>query len=172
MPPGATPPGATPVGRVLGAFGLRGEAKVAPIDASDFREGLVVDVIGADGAQRRMTVTAVRPHKNQLLVRFEGLSDAAQVEALRGALLVALESQLPPLQPGVYRDKVLIGMRVNDARLGSLGDVREVLHYPHADMLVVGERSLMIPMLAAYGMVIDVDARTIATDLPPGFEDL
>jgi len=47
-----------------------------------------------------------------------------------------------------------------------------VLHYPHADMLVVGERELLVPMLAAYGVKVDVATATILTSLPEGFEEL
>ncbi|HXW76551.1 MAG TPA: hypothetical protein VEJ20_04000, partial [Candidatus Eremiobacteraceae bacterium] len=59
-----------------------------------------------------------------------------------------------------------------DGRMGSLGTVRDVLHYPHADMLVVGERGRLVPMLRAYGVRIDRAAATIETALPEGFEEL
>jgi len=76
------------------------------------------------------------------------------------------------LPPNTYRDEDLIGMRVTDARLGDLGQVNAIAHYPHADMLVVGERSLLVPMLAAYGVAVDAASRAISTSLPLGFEDL
>jgi ribosomal 30S subunit maturation factor RimM len=39
-------------------------------------------------------------------------------------------------------------------------------------MLVVGPKRVLIPMLAAYGLRVDRAARTIATKLPDGFEEL
>ncbi len=160
------------MGRIAGAFGLRGEVKVVANDPSDVRAGLTVVALLPDGSQRELTIRTVREQKRRLLVRFAGIDGADQAAALRGSTVLALVADLPPLPAGTYRDEDLIGMRVVDARLGPLGVVTAVAHYPHADMLVVGERSLLIPMLVAYSMKVDEPARTISTSLPDGFEDL
>ena len=160
------------VGRVVGAFGLRGETKVVATDPADIRDGLVVTARWPDGTERSLTIASSRLHRNRLLVRFAHIDDATAVEALLGVLLFAKVADLPPLPTGTYRDEDLIGMHVTDARLGALGDVRDVLHYPHADMLVVGDRSMLVPMLAAYQMKIDRDSSTISTALPEGFEEI
>lgn len=164
--------GCTSIGYVVGAFGLHGEVKVATNDPADFRIGLTLDGRIPGGASHRLIVEALRPHQNRLLVRFAGVTDANQADALRGAQLVAQIAELPPLPAGTYRDQDLVGMHVRDSRLGELGDVKEVLHYPHADMLVVGDRALLVPMLAAYAVAIDTASATISTMLPDGFEDL
>lgn len=168
--------GRTVIGSVAGTFGLGGEVKVATSDPSDFRPGLAViahiDRRGGARSQRDLIVAAVRPHQDRLLVRFEGIDDASGADSLRGARLSARVADLPPLPPGSYRDEDLIGMRVVDTRLGDLGAVASVAHYPHADMLVVGDRRLLVPLLAAYGVRIDAAASTISTSLPEGFEDL
>jgi len=160
------------IGRVAGPFGLRGEAKVNAGDPGDFRDGMHVNARLADGSHRELMVTSVRPHKNRLLVHFDGVADPEAVERLRGAVLLADRADLPPLPKGAFRDEDLLGMSVVDVRLGPLGAVTDVVHYPHADMLVVGERSILVPMLGAYDVVVDEAARTIATALPAGFEDL
>jgi 16S rRNA processing protein RimM len=160
------------VGRVIGSFGLRGEAKVAASDIADFRPNLAVTALLADGSERGLAIQSIRKHKNRLLVRFAGFEGRDAIEALRGAALYAARADLPPLPPGTFRDEELIGMRVVDSRLGDLGVVCDVRHYPHADMLVVGERALLVPAIAAYGVVIDAASRTIASSLPDGFEDL
>jgi 16S rRNA processing protein RimM len=170
------------IGRIAGTFGLRGEVKVDTTDPSDFRPGLSVRVTRSGSSEARqepggddgrdMVIAAVRPHQRRLLVRFEGIDDATSAQALHGADLSALKSDLPGLPPNTYRDEDLIGMCVTDARLGGLGAVTSIAHYPHADMLVVGDRSLLIPLLAVYGVEIDVAAGSISTSLPDGFEDL
>ena len=160
------------VGRVLGAFGLRGDAKVATADASELREGLIVAARRPGAPERLLTIAHVRPRNGGVLVRFATIADVDAVRALVGAVLVAKKADLPSLPPGTFRDADLIGMRVTDARLGPLGDVRDVLHYPQADMLVVGERRMLIPMLSAYGVTIDADAASIETALPDGFEEI
>ena len=160
------------IGRVVGAFGLRGETKVVATDPADFHDGLDVTARWPDETQRPLTIQSFRVHKNRLLVRFKDVDDASAAEALRGALLLARTADLPPLPDDTYRDEDLVGMRVTDARLGLLGDVRDVLHYPHADMLVVGERSMLVPMLAAYEVKINRESATISTVLPEGFEEI
>ena len=157
------------IGRVAGTFGLRGEVKVVTSDPSDFRPGLSVRASRND---RDLVIAAIRPHKERLLVLFEGVEDATAAEALNGAALSARLGDLPDLPPNTYRDEDLIGMRVTDTRLGDLGSVSSIAHYPHADMLVVGDRSFLVPMMAVYGVVIDVASKSISTSLPPGFEDL
>jgi 16S rRNA processing protein RimM len=151
---------------------LHGEVKVATNDPADFRVGLALDARMPGGALRHLIVESMRPHQNRLLVRFAGVTDAEHADTLRGAQLTALAADLPPLPDGTFRDEDLVGMHVHDSRLGALGDVTEVLHYPHADMLVVGDRELLVPMLAAYGVAIDKASATISTALPDGFEDL
>jgi len=159
------------VGRVLGAFGVRGEAKVAA-DAADLRAGLRVTVRDAGGAERELTIESIRPHQRHLVVKFAGFENPEAVGVLHGADLLAARDLLPALAPNVFRTEDLIGMRVTDVRLGDLGGVRDVVRYPQADMLVVGEKQLMIPMLAAYAVVVDVAQRSISCRLPDGFEDL
>lgn len=161
------------IGRIAGTFGLRGEVKVTSADPSDLHPGLAcVATHGRRGVERALRIAAVRPHQDRLVVRFEGIGDATAAQALTGAELTAFVADLPPLPVGTYRDDDLVGMRVRDARLGDLGEVTSVAHYPHADMLVVGERGLLVPLLAAYGVAIDAGARRIATSLPDGYEDL
>jgi 16S rRNA processing protein RimM len=160
------------IGKVLGPFGLRGEAKVHAGDPADIRDGMQIKARLPDGSHRALVVASARPHKNRLLVHFEGIADPETVDHLRGAVLLAERAVLPPLPDGAFRDEDLLGMSVVDARLGPIGEVTDVLHYPHADMLVVGARSMLVPMIAAYGVVVDEPARTIATTLPAGFEDL
>jgi len=167
------------IGRVAGIFGLRGEVKVVTSDPSDFRPGLSVcathrkpSEARQEPAARELTIAAIRPHKERLLVHFEGIDDATAAEELQGSELSARITDLPDLPSNTYRDQDLIGMRVSDARLGDLGIVTSIAHYPHADMLVVGERALLVPMIAAYSVKIDVASSTISTSLPEGFEDL
>jgi ribosomal 30S subunit maturation factor RimM len=56
--------------------------------------------------------------------------------------------------------------------LGELGKVKELRRYPSCDMLVVGEKKLLVPMLHAYRFEIDPAAGEIRVSLPAGFEEL
>lgn len=158
------------LGRIAGAFGLRGDVKVQSSDPADFVAGLRLVARTPAGVEREMVIEAVRVHKGDALLRFPDVRDATAADDLRGVVLLACRDDLAPLAPDVYRDSDLIGMHVVDERLGDLGAVESVRHYPGADMLVVG--SAIIPMLNAFEVRIDVAAKRISVRLPEGFEDL
>lgn len=159
------------VGRVVGVFGLRGDVKVAA-SVFELQPGVRVTAYDAAGAQRELRVKTVRPATGHLRVLFEGIDDATAAEGLRGMTLHASAAELPPLPANAYREADLVGMHVTDARLGALGEVVGIAHYPGADMLVVGPKRVLIPMLEAYGVEVDKAAKTIRTALPTGFEQL
>jgi len=156
---------------VVGVFGLRGDVKVAA-SLFEVQPGVRVTARDDKGAERELIVSVVRPAKGHLRVLFEGVADANAAEALRGMTLHAPLSALPALPANAYREAELVGMRVMDARLGELGQVVGIAHYPGSDMLVVGPKRLLVPMLEAYGVRVDRASRTILTALPIGFEEL
>ena len=158
------------VGRVVGVFGLRGDVKVAA-SVFELQPGVRVKARGS-GIERELLVKTVRPAKGHVRVLFEGLSDATAAEALRGMTLHAPAADLPPLPANAYRESELVGMHVTDAVLGPLGSVVGIAHYPGNDMLVIGPKRVLVPMLEAYGVRIDRASRTITTSLPAGFEEL
>jgi 16S rRNA processing protein RimM len=159
------------VGRVIGVFGLRGDVKVAA-SALALVAGLPIVAIDASGARRELRVSLVRPAHGHLRVRFEGIEDATAAQLLRGATLQAQIADLPALPDDAYRESELIGMQVHDASMGAMGDVVGVAHYPGSDMLIVGPKRTLVPLLKAYGVVIDRASETINITLPPGFEEI
>lgn len=159
------------IGHVIGVHGVRGELKVAA-SADELRSGLSVTVRRAGRADVALRVETVRAGARHLLVRIAGLNDTDTAADFRGAALYAAPEDLPALAPLEYRVDELVGMTVVDESMGNLGEVVEIARYPACDMLLVGRRRLMVPLLTAYGVHIDRGARTIATALPPGYEDL
>ena len=63
-------------------------------------------------------------------------------------------------------------MIVFDSKLGEIGAVVGIAHYPGSDMLIVGPKRVLLPMLEAYHMRVDRAARQITTTLPDGFTEL
>jgi 16S rRNA processing protein RimM len=160
------------VGRILGAFGLRGEVKIAAADPSALRAGLRIGLRDTSGVESGAIVETVRPHKNYLVVRLRALDDPDAARGLSGATVTMAQRDLPELPPHAYRRGKLVGLQVVDGRRGALGPVVEIRRYPSCDMLVVGAAQLLVPMLHAYRVEVDVAAGEIRVDLPPGFEEL
>ncbi|MDQ2818678.1 MAG: ribosome maturation factor RimM [Candidatus Eremiobacteraeota bacterium] len=166
------PAGCISIGRIVGAFGLRGTVKVVAFDPTDLRYGLVVNARFGHGIAQTLEVAEVKRQRGGLLVRFRGVEDVCSAQELRGCELFCPASVLGSLGPHTYRDRELIGLEVSDARLGSLGKVGEVMHYPSSDVVIVGARRIMVPLLTAYGVRIDLTGGRITTRLPAGFEDI
>jgi 16S rRNA processing protein RimM len=151
--------------------GLQGDCKVAG-PSEHFRPGLKLIARRTGKADASLSVERAGEQRGHVRVRFHDVGDATAAQSLRGAALYADIQQLPQLQDGQYRVDELLGMSVIDDNLGDLGAVVDVAKYPSCDMLFIGATRRMVPLLAAYGVQVDRDARTISTALPPGFDDI
>lgn len=155
-----------PVGRIAGAFGIRGEMKCDPTTAGRivFSAGTILRCqVGAVWSTLR--IVGVRPHQGRLLIRGEGIDDATAAKAYAGAVLYAPREQLD-VAPDEYLDADLIGCRVIGVDGTTYGAVEAVEHFPSSDMLVVA--STLVPLVRAYVHSIDVDGRQIVIDPPAG----
>lgn len=129
------------------------------------RPGLHVRLDGVSAA-RALEVVATRRQNTLVLVRFEGV-DATGADSLIGAR-VFVEREQVPLAEDEYFDADLLGCRVVDTNGNDIGDVVDLLHYPAQDLLVVGTRRTLIPMVGAFIRGIDVGAKRIDVELPEG----
>jgi 16S rRNA processing protein RimM len=161
---------------VAGVFGLRGELKIAPSRIGDdaLAAGVEVRATLADGSVRALRVRALRRHQGRPLVTFDGVDDATAAQAFVGATL-AIDRRDVALDDGEYFDDDLVGCALVDARGELLADVVAVEHYPAQDVLLVtlprGAGRAMVPLVRAFVKGIDVRARRISVELPPGLLD-
>jgi 16S rRNA processing protein RimM len=159
-------------GRVAGVFGLRGELKVAASRIGDdaLRDGMDVRAVLRDGTSRNLRIRALRRHQGRPLVSFEGVDDANAAEALVGATL-AIDREDVELARDEYFDEDLVGCSLVDANGAVLGEVVAVEHYPAQDVLLVGARRAMVPLVRAFVKRVDVKAKRILVELPAGLLD-
>lgn len=157
------------VGQVTKAHGVRGE--VAVRNRSDNPERWVpgATVFAPDG--RELTVRAVRPHGERLLVTFAQIDDRDAAEALRGAELTVPGTWLPDLGDGEWWPHDLEGCAVvtDDGRI--VGTIREVEFNPANDLWVAVDadgRETLVPALASILVDVDVDAKRVVVRAVPG----
>jgi 16S rRNA processing protein RimM len=166
------------VGRVAKAHGVTGELAVeVRTDEPSSRFAVDATVIAQlrDQTRRPLTVSAARPHSGRLLVRFAEVDTRDAAETLRGALLLVDAANLPPPDdPDEFYDHQLEGL---GAVLGDgtpVGSVREVMHGPGGELLVL-ERpdgaEVLVPFVRAIVPEVDVAARRIVIDPPEGLLD-
>jgi 16S rRNA processing protein RimM len=138
------------VGRVVRAHGVHGEVAVRSLTERPerFSDGSTLRL--EDG--RTLTVERTRPHRNDLLVKFEELPDRTAAEGLRGEVLLAAPPEEPPAEGWWVHEVVGWEVATEDGR--ALGQVREVLANPANDVWVT-DRGAMIP--AVREVILQVD---------------
>ena len=171
LPP--PPQGMVLLGRVLGAFGVRGELKIESFTEPKaailrYLPWLLRDV---RGNQRELGDVRGRDTNKGPVATLPEVADRDAAEALRGTEIWVPRSALPPPGPGEYYWVDLEGLRVVTVDGVELGTVSHLLATGANDVLVVrGERERMIPFVQPqFVTAVDVQAGTVTVDWDPEF---
>ena len=166
------------VGRIGKPQGIKGEVTVE-VRTDDpeqrFAEG---SVLLTDPAERGpLVIETARSQNGRLMVGFVGTADRNDAELLRGTLLQVDARTLPPPEDDdEFHDHVLRGMAAVLVGGAPLGEVVDVLHLPHGDVLVVRRadngNEVLVPFVKALVPEVDVPGRTLTVDPPEGLLDL
>jgi 16S rRNA processing protein RimM len=166
------------VGIAVRAHGLRGELVVeVHTDSPEERFSPGVSLIAQrpGGPAGTLTVESARPHSGRLLVRFAEAPDRAGAEALRGTrLLVAADAIAPPTDEEEFHVHQLEGLRAELEDGTVVGSVREVVHGPGGDLLVLArpERpDALVPFVLAIVPTVDLAAGRLVLTPPEGLLD-
>jgi 16S rRNA processing protein RimM len=158
------------VGKVRRPHGVTGEALVEI--HTDFPERLAPKTrLFAGEARRPLTIRSARPHKDGLLLAFEGLAAPEQVGLLRNQWLYIPVAERPPLPEGEYYHHQIVGLHVVDEDGQELGEVTEILETGANDVYVVkrdAKADLLLPAIAAVVLDVDLPRKTMRVHLLPG----
>lgn len=161
------------VGRIGRPHGLRGEVAVQV--CTDFPEQrFAVGAALRGNTGRTLTVETVRPHRGALLVRFAGIADRDAAAELCGRILHVDAAELPDLDdPDEFYDHQLEGLAAVGLDGAALGTVREVLHAPASDLLVLDtdRGEVLVPFVRAIVPEVDLVAGWMRLDPPAGLLD-
>jgi 16S rRNA processing protein RimM len=143
-----------------------------------FRQNLRLWALAKDGLQREVTVEDIWPHKNFLVLKFEGIETISDAEPLVGAELQLPRSERAELEPGWTYLSDLVGCTVFDGQreIGEIEDVQ--FGAGEAPLLVVRakeQRSKLpyeIPFAEAYLEKLDLERRQVRMKLPEGLLDV
>lgn len=156
------------LGRVHGAFGVRGELKLEsftePANAIlRYQPWILRD---AQGRERELAGARGRLTAKGIVATFPDVADRDAAEALRGSEIWVARSALPPPKPGEYYWVDLEGLRVVNVQGVDFGRVSHLFSTGANDVLVAeGERERMIPFLQPdYIVSIDFDDGVVTVD--------
>ncbi|WP_100448400.1 ribosome maturation factor RimM [Glycomyces xiaoerkulensis] len=161
------------VGRIVRPHGVRGEVVVeVRTDEPERRFRPGAEFRTGSGTLR---AESVRWHQGRPMLVLEGVRGRDAAEALRGTELSVEIDPAEEIEDDELHDVQLIGLTVVEADGTEIGTVSRVDHGPAHDTLVVrrrGERPALIPFVEEMIREIDLDAETVAVDLPPGLLEL
>lgn len=118
---------------------------------------------------RKLTVESSRHHRDRFLVKFAGIADREQAEALRGALYISGE-EVRVLGADEYWQHDIIGCAVTTRAGEKIGDVTKVVSGPAQDLLEIAtpDGARLVPAVKDIVVEIDVAAKTVVIDPPEG----
>lgn len=195
----ALPSDAVEVGRITGAWGVKGWVKVQGFsaDADALSATTQWFVLGAERGAKvfdgvlALEVKAIRPHADVWVVQFAQLDDRDVAQALKGARIFVPRKHFPELEEGEFYWVDLIGLQVINCEGVLLGSVRELISNGPQSVLVIepqpqpevddipgsvmerkkgaGQREILIPFVAAYVDGINLEDRRIQVDWQPDY---
>lgn len=138
------------VGRIHGAFGVRGELKIESF--TDPRQALLRYqpwiLRRANGEESEVSGVRGRETPKGIVASMPGVDDRDAAEALRGSELWVARTALPPPKDGEYYWVDLEGLRVVNNEGIPFGTVSHLFSTGANDVLVVqGDRERMLPFV-------------------------
>jgi 16S rRNA processing protein RimM len=156
------------LGRVRGAYGVKGWIKIEPYTEE-------VQALGGfgewwvgrrDAGWQRAAVAEWSVHGPHLVARLEGCADRAAAAALRGSDVAVPREALPPTAPDEFYQADLVGLEVVNRAGERLGRVQSLFGNGAHDVASVrwdgGER--LIPFVSPVLERIDLNAGEIHVD--------
>ena len=157
------------VGRIIGAFGVRGQVKVVPTGRSPerFRQ---LERLYVGETHDRYEIEHCRVRGTEALLKLNGIDTREAAVAQRYVYVYVPESEAIELPPGEYFVHQIVGLQVHTTAGEHLGTVEEVLSTGANDVYVVpGPRGeVLIPALKTVIRTIDLAAGQLIVELPPG----
>jgi len=124
------------VGRVAGAFGVRGEVRVTSYTAEPLALLGYKTLLKQDGSVA-LTLTSGRPAKGGIVARAREVETREQAEALRGLKLYIPRSALPEPDEDEFYVTDLVGLSVVDPAGEPLGRIKSVQDFGAGDLLEI-----------------------------------
>jgi 16S rRNA processing protein RimM len=131
--------------------------------------------LGKTGERREVMVEDLWPHKEFLILKFEGIETISDAEWLVGAELQVPRSERAELEPGWTYLSDLVGCQVFDGEreIGPIQDVQ--FGAGEAPLLIVKGAAKLpceIPFAEAYLEKVDLERKQVRMRLPEGLLDV
>ncbi len=159
------------VAKIGAAHGLGGEVRLFAF--SDDPLALIsLGPLEDESGSRRFRILSLRPAKDHLIARLEGIKDRTAAEQVTNVELYVSRERLPVLDKQTFYHADLVGLRVETKSGEALGTIEAVQNFGAGDLLEIaregGGGSVMLPFLDRFIPVVDVASGRIIADPPAG----
>ncbi len=160
------------VGEIRGAFGVRGEARIASFTADPEAVFAYGPLLDADGAPR-LSVRSWRPVKDGFAALAPEIESREQAEAMKGQRLYVPRTALPAPEEDEFYFSDLVGMAVRNLDGADLGRIKAVVNFGGGDLLEIAgppgpKEAWRIPFTRDFAPEVDLEGRTVTIDPPEG----
>lgn len=156
------------VGKIIKAFGLRGELKVHPeVFLEDFLRFKTFFVISPKGGKKTLSVEQIRTGAgNCLIIKFKEIDSRDLAEKLKGLPLLVNVDDLPMPLTDEYYIRDLIGCSVFDGTV-QVGEVVDFLNqgaYGSLVVLTTEKKEVFVPFIKKYIKSVDTTKKQITVN--------
>ncbi len=147
------------MGKVVRPHGIEGALRIESYAQSEesFLNAGTVLLRSSSGETREYAVASVRPHKNILLMKLEGLNTLEEAETYRGATILIKRDCLPREGEEEYFWHELIGLEVYLSGGDYVGILKHILPTGSNDIYVVQEGRSEVLIPAIHDVVKEID---------------
>ncbi len=161
------------IGKIVNAVALRGEVKIYNYSDLERFEELDTVILANRKQSKEYSIENVRYQKNMVIVKFKGVNDRNQAEALKDFEVFITEEDLRELPEDTFYIRDLIGCKVKDLESGNvIGTISDVLQNTAQDLYQVdleGGKQVFIPAVAQFVKDVKIAEKLVEVTLIPGF---
>ncbi len=168
QPPNNTPRSLITIGRVLGAFGVRGWVHLASFTSPENNLFTLAPLYLSQGQTTRpIHLKAHQAHQKAWVAQFDECTDRDIALAWRGAYIQVSREQLPPLPDNQFYWVDLEGLEVINMKNETLGYVDHLFNTGANDLMAVKKdgKEIYIPFIPPDVVKnIDIENKVITVD--------
>ncbi|MFC2158667.1 ribosome maturation factor RimM [Acidobacteriota bacterium] len=130
--------------------------------------------LGKFGFERDLEIISSRPHKEFLILKFQGIQTIDQTLEFIGSEVFVPEENLDPLGEDEFYQYQVIGCSVSTQEGKEIGIVSDILVVKGNDLLVIqgNQEELLIPFSEGICVEVDLENGKIVIDPPDGLLEL
>lgn len=153
------------IGKIRTTHGIKGELKVFPlVEDLDIFQNIKDFYLGKN--KDRVEIKSAREHKDVLIIKFNEFDNINDVISYAGDYLYMNIEDKSELSEDEYFIEDLIGLRVINLDMETIGEISEILKGPANDVYVIkdGSKEYMVPGVSQFVKEINLSEKYIKID--------